>query len=74
MIFLKSYYTSQLYPLKLLTIFDLGITLYIFNDLSYFYNFRKALRYKYIITSSSEVPILGYSDVIIQVIKPDKNK
>jgi hypothetical protein len=57
-----------------LTILNLGTTFYIFNNLSQFYNFRKALRYKYIIIGSLEVPILGYSNIIIQVTKPDKSK
>ena len=64
-IFLESYHTSQLHPLKLSTILDLGTTLYIFNNLSRFYNFRKALRYKYVIAGSLEVPILGYGNVTI---------
>jgi hypothetical protein len=68
------FHTGQLHLLKLLTILDLGTTLYIFNNLSCFYNFKKALRHEYIITRSLEVPILGYSDVTVQVIKPDKNK
>jgi len=49
----------------LLAILNLGTTLYIFNNLFYFYNFRKALRYKYIIAGSLEVPILGYGDITI---------
>jgi hypothetical protein len=65
MIFLESFYTGQFHLLKLLTIFNLGTTFYIFNNLSCFHNFRKALRYKYIIVSSSEVPILGYSDITV---------
>ena len=65
MIFLELFYTSQLYLLKLLTILDLKTTLYIFNDFSCFYNFKKALRYKYIIAGSLEVLILGYGDVIV---------
>jgi hypothetical protein len=65
MIFLKLFYIGQLHLLKLLTIFNLGITLYIFNDLSYFYNFRKVLRHKYIIIKSLEVPILSYSNITI---------
>jgi len=73
-IFLKSFYTSQLHPLKLLIILNSGTTLYIFNDLFHFYNFRKALRHKYVIAGSLEIPILGYSDVIVQVTKPDKSK
>ena len=64
-IFLELFYTGQLYPLKLSTILDLGTTLYIFNNLSYFYNFKKALRYKYVIVGSLEVPILGYGDITI---------
>ena len=74
MIFLESFYTGQFYPLKLLTILDLRTTLYIFNNLFYFYNFRKALRHKYVIASSLEVPILGYSDITVQVIRLDKSK
>jgi hypothetical protein len=74
MIFLKSFYNDQLYPLKLLNILNSGTTFHIFNNLSYFYNFRKALRYKYIIAGSLKVPILGYSDVIIQVTKLNKSK
>ena len=68
------FYTGQLYLLKLLTILDLGTTFYIFNNISYFYNFKKALRHKYIIAGSLEVPILGYSNVTIQVTKLDKSK
>ena len=57
-----------------MTILNLGTIFYIFNNLSRFYNFRKALRYKYIITSSLEVPILGYSNITIQITKLDKSK
>ena len=64
-IFLKSFYTGQFHPLKLLTIFNSGTIFHIFNNLSRFYNFRKALKYKYIITGSLEVPILGYSNVTV---------
>ena len=55
-------------------ILDSGTTLYIFNNLFCFYNFRKAPRHKYVIARSSEVPILGYGDVIVQVTRPDKSK
>ena len=65
MIFLKLVHISQLHLLKLLTIFNLRTTLHIFNDLSRFYNFKKAPRHKYIIAGSSEVPILGYGDVTV---------
>ena len=65
-IFLElTFYTGQIHPLKLSTILNLGTTLHIFNNLSRFYNFRKALRYEYIIAGSLEVPILGYGDVTI---------
>jgi HD superfamily phosphohydrolase YqeK len=57
-----------------LTILNLGTILYIFDNLSQFYNFRKVLKYKYIIASSLEVPILSYSDVTVQVTKLDKSK
>ena len=68
------FHTGQLHLLKLLTILNLGTTLYIFNNLSCFYNFKKALKYKYIITSSLEVPILGYNNITIQITKLDKSK
>ena len=74
MVFLKLFHTSQLHPLKLSIIFDSGTTFHIFNNLFYFYNFKKVLRYKYIIASSLEVSILGYSDVTVQVTRPDKSK
>ena len=74
MIFLKSFHTGQLHPLKLSTILDLKTTLHIFNNLYCFYNFKKVLKYEYIIAGSSEVPILGYGDVTVQVTRPDKSK
>ena len=74
MVFLESFHTGQIHPLKLSTILDSGTTLHIFNDLSRFYNFRKAPRHEYVIAGSSEVPILGYGDVNVQVTKPDKSK
>src|SRR6266702_7049114 len=74
MIFLELFHIGQLHLLKLLTILDLGTTLYIFNNLFHFYNFRKALRHKYIIAGSLKVPILGYSNITVQIIKPDKSK
>jgi hypothetical protein len=73
-IFLESFHTGQIHPLKLSTILDLGTTLHIFNNISRFYNFSKALRHEYVIAGSLEVPILGYGDVNVQVIRPDKSK
>jgi len=73
-IFLELFHTNQLHPLKLLIILDLRTTLYIFNNLFYFYNFRKVLKHKYIIASNSEVSILGYSNVMVQVTRPNKSK
>ena len=70
----ESFHTGQLHPLKLSTILDSGTTLHIFNDLPRFNNFRKAPRHEYIIAGSLEVPILGYGDVTVQVIKLDKSK
>jgi len=74
MVFLELFHTSQLHPLKLSTIFDLKTTLHIFNDLSHFYNFKKVPKHKYVIASNSEVPILDYSNVAVQVTRPDKSK
>ena len=74
MIFLKLFHTNQLHLLKLLIIFNLETTLYIFNNLFHFYNFKKALRHKYVIISNLEVPILGYSNIAVQVTRPDKSK
>ena len=62
------------YPLKLSTILDSGTTLHIFNDLSRFHNFRKAPRHECVTAGSSEVPILGYGDVNLQVTRPNGSK
>jgi hypothetical protein len=66
----SSFQASILHPLKLSTILDSGTTLHVFNDLSRFLNFRKAPRHQY----HSEVPILGYGDVHLQVTKPNGSK
>jgi hypothetical protein len=48
-------------------IFDSGTTLYIFNDLSRFYNLRKAPRDHFIVAGNSRIPILAYRDVNLSV-------
>ena len=55
------------YPLVNSAILDSGTSLHIFNDLSRFYNIRKAPQYDYVVAGSSYVPILAYGDVNITV-------
>jgi len=62
------------YLLALSAILDSGTTLHIFNDLSRFYNFRKAPRGDYVIAGSSEIPILGYGDVDLEVTRLNGSK
>ena len=74
MFYESTFQATTLHPLKLSTILDSGTTIHVFNDLSRFQNFRKAPRYHYIIAGGSEVPILGYGDVHLQVVRPDGKK
>ena len=70
----SSFQASTLHPLKLSTILDSGTTLHVFNDLSRFTNFRKAPRHHVLIAGDSEVPILGYGDINLQVNRPNGSK
>ena len=45
-----------------------------FNDLSHFTNFRKAPQGEYLLAGSSEVPLLGYGDVALQITKKNSMK
>lgn len=53
-------------------ILDLNATLYVFNNLSRFSNFQKASQGDYFIARRSDISILKYGDVILQL-KNDKN-
>ena len=64
-------FITSIYPLKLSAILDLGTIIYVYNDLSRFYNFRKVPRYHYLITSNYKVPILCYRDIDINTIRPN---
>ena len=66
-IYENSVFSSTSFTLKDLTILDSGATIHVFNDLSRFYNFRKAPRGDYLITGDSHVPILGYGDVALRL-------
>src|SRR5208337_453853 len=60
-------FNSSLYPLKNLVILDSGTTLYIFNEISRFLNFRPVPKGDYVFAGDSQVPILGYSNIDIKV-------
>jgi transposase InsO family protein len=60
--------------LKLSAILDSGASLHVFNDLSRFSNFRKAPRGDYLLAGASEVPILGYGHVDLQITKQNGTK
>jgi hypothetical protein len=70
----SSFQTSTLHPLQYSTILDSGTTIHVFNDLSRFYNFKKAPRGHYLIAGNTEVPILGYGDVDVDITKPNGSK
>lgn len=70
----ESSFQASTHPLKLSTILDSGTTIHVFNDLSRFYNFRKAPRYHYLTAGNSDVPILGYGNVDVDVTRPNKSK
>jgi len=69
--FYESSFHAAIHPLKLSTILDSGTTIHIFNDISRFYNFRKAPRHHYITAGNSDVPILGYGNVDVNVTRPN---
>ena len=60
--------------LRLSIILNSGVSLYMFNDLSCFSRFRKALRGYYLLIGTSEVLILGYRDVFIRTIRENGSK
>ena len=62
--------TTDEYPLLKSSILDSGTTLHIFNDLSRFYNLRKAPRDHVIVAGNSRIPILAYGDVDLLVKGP----
>ena len=74
MMLYQSFHSSTLHPLQLSVILDSGTTIHIFNDLSRFYNFRRAPRGHCVIAGDSEVPILGYGDVDVNITKPNGSK
>src|SRR5208337_4121026 len=60
-------FNSSLYPLKNLAVLNSGTTLYIFNKINRFLNFRPVLKGDYVFVRDFQVPILGYSDIDIKV-------
>ncbi len=50
-------------------ILDSGMSIHIFNDLSYFTDFRKASKGNWIQATGSEVPILGYRNIDLYIWK-----
>ena len=63
-------FTTTTYPLKHSAILDSGTTLHIFNMITRFLNFRRALEGDYIYAGDAQVPILGYGEVDIKVQSP----
>ena len=63
-------FTTTIYPLKHSAILDSGTTLHIFNMITRFLNFRRALEGDYIYAGDAQVPILGYGEVDIKVQSP----
>ncbi len=61
------YLTSDKHQDKV--ILDSDISIYIFNDLLYFIDFRKVSKGDWIQTTGSEVPILGYGNVDLYIRK-----
>ena len=70
----SAFHLAAASPLKNLAILDSGTTIHVFNDLSRFSNFRKAPRGEYLLAGSSEVPVLGYGDVTLQITKENGTK
>ena len=68
-IFIKSVFQSSTLSLRNLIILDSEATIHVFNDLSQFSNFQKALHRDYLIIRSLEVSILSYEDVTLQTAK-----
>ncbi len=60
--------------LKFSAILDSGASLHVFNDLSRFSNFRKAVCGDYLLAGASEVPILGYGHVHLRITKENGAK
>jgi hypothetical protein len=64
---LAAFLVSQEYPLKHSAILDSGTTIHVFNDLSRFYDVRRAPRDHYVVAGDSWIPILAYGSVDITV-------
>jgi transposase InsO family protein len=70
----SAFQAQAIHPLKFSTILDSGTTIHVFNDLSRFHNFKKAPSHHILIAGNSEVPILGYGDVNLQITRPNGTK
>lgn len=60
-------FTMTIYPSKNLAMLDSGTTLHIFNMMTRFLNFRRALEGDYIYAGDVRIPFLGYGEVYIKV-------
>jgi hypothetical protein len=67
-------FTAAAYPLKNSLIINLGTTLYIFNEIVRFYNFRYALTNDYVYARDTTIPILGYSEVDFELVYNGRTK
>ena len=70
-IFMKSALQSTIFSLRDLVILDSDVTIHVFNDLSWFSNFKKTSHDNYLLAAHSEILILKYENVILWL-KEDK--
>jgi hypothetical protein len=61
-------FTAAAYPLKNSSIINSGTTLYIFNEIVRFYNFRYALTNDCVYARDTTVPIFSYSEVDLKLV------
>ena len=70
-IFMKSVLQFTIFSFRDLIILDSDITIHVFNDLSWFLNFKKTSCDDYLFAACSEFSILRYENVILWL-KEDK--
>ena len=68
---MKSALQSIIFSFRDLIILDSDVTIHVFNDLSQFLNFKKTSCDDYLLAACSEISILRYENMILQL-KEDK--
>lgn len=61
-------FNAYIFPLRNCAILDSGASIHIFHDKSRFLNLRKAPPGDFVTAGTTEVEILGYGDVVIEVV------